>query len=81
MTEAALDVLNRIRNKTGKYEYVFCHLEGAQEGQPIGDIKKSWKAALLDRVLPKVENKKGPTSLAPKEADTDLREVKIKDVS
>ena len=46
MTDAALDVLNRIRNKTGKYEYAFCHLEGTQEGQPIGDMKKSWKAAL-----------------------------------
>jgi integrase len=46
MTDAALDVLNRIRNKTGKYEYVFCHLEGAQEGQPIADMKKSWKAVL-----------------------------------
>ncbi len=46
MTDAALDVLNRIRNKTGRYEYVFCHLEGAQEGQPIGDMKKSWKTAL-----------------------------------
>jgi hypothetical protein len=27
-------------------------------------------------VLPKVENKKGPKSLAPKEADTDLKETK-----
>jgi integrase len=130
MTDAALDVLNRIRNKTGKYEYVFCHLEGAQEGQPIADMKKSWKAALkaagisrpfrfhdlrhscasqlvmsgaslmavkeilgheslkttmryahlspdyvaqevkvLDRVLPKVENKKGPKPSAPKEPE------------
>jgi integrase len=46
MTEAALDVLNRVRKKTGQYEYVFCHLEGAQEGQPIGDMKKAWKAVL-----------------------------------
>lgn len=46
MTEAALDVLNRVRKKTGHYEYVFCHLEGAQEGQPIGDLKKAWKAVL-----------------------------------
>ena len=46
MTDAALDVLNRVRGKTGKYDYVFCHLEGPQEGQPLGDIKKSWKAVL-----------------------------------
>ena len=137
MTDAALDVLNRIRDKTGKYEYVFCHLEGPQEGQPIGDMKKSWKSTLkaaginrpfrfhdlrhscasqlvmngasllavkeilgheslkttmryahlspdyiaqevkvLDRVLPKVENKKGPKSVEPKEAETDLKEPK-----
>jgi len=131
MTDAALDVLNQIRNKTAKYEYVFCHLQGAQEGQPIADMKKSWKAALkaaginrpfrfhdlrhscasqlvmngaslmavkeilgheslkttmryahlspdyvahevkvLDRVLPKVEKKKGLKSLIPKEPDS-----------
>ena len=31
---------------------------------------------VLDRVLPKVENKKGPKSLAPKEAETDIKEAK-----
>ena len=137
MTDAALEVLNRIRNKTGKYEYVFCHLEGAQEGQPIGDMKKSWKVALkaagikrpfrfhdlrhscasqlvmngaslmavkeilgheslkttmryahlspdyvaqevkvLDRVLPKVQNKKRSQPSAPKEAADDSKESK-----
>jgi len=31
---------------------------------------------VLDRVLPKVQNKKGPQPLAPKEADCDLKEAK-----
>jgi hypothetical protein len=34
---------------------------------------------VLDRVLPKVENKKGLKSLAPKEAETDLKEGKDND--
>jgi len=140
MTDAALDVLNRVRNRTGKYGYVFCHLEGPQEGQPIGDLKKSWKAALkaagidrpfrfhdlrhscasrlvmsgaslmavkeilgheslkttmryahlspdyiaqevkvLDRVLPKVQTKRGPQPSDAKAADSDLNQDKEND--
>lgn len=45
MNETVYRTLKRIKNKTGQYEYVFCHTRGRRPGTPIRDVKNSFSTA------------------------------------
>lgn len=46
LNDAALEKLREVQQKTGSLRYVFVHLEGKFEGQPISDIKNAFNGAV-----------------------------------
>jgi integrase len=53
LNDTAFQKLKEVHQKTGSYRYVFVHLEGKFEGQPITDIKNAFNGA-IDRA--KIQN-------------------------
>lgn len=46
LNDTAVEKLKEVQQKTGSLRYVFVHLEGKFEGQPIGDIKNAFNGAI-----------------------------------
>lgn len=46
LNDTAFQKLHELHQKTGSHPYVFVHLEGRFEGQPITDIKNAFNAAV-----------------------------------
>jgi integrase len=46
LNDTAFQKLQELQKKTGSHQYVFVHLEGKFEGQPIMDVKNAFNAAV-----------------------------------
>jgi integrase len=46
LNDTAFQKLQELHDKTGSHQYVFVHLEGKFEGQPIMDVKNAFNAAV-----------------------------------